>query len=342
MKSNSWSFDTHGAPSEVLSWREQELPAPGPGQAWVKINAIGLNLSDFNYVLGQHFPTDDFPSCLGNEAVGEVIALGPATGSGDEQANRLTLEIGTRVGTLSGRINRTSMGVYRDVGLYEQASLLPVPESYTDEEGAAFWTSVITVAGAMEMGGFTAETSSDKRVLITAGGSGMGGLALKLGKHWGATTIATTRKADKLDELKKRADHVIVCGDSANLQKAVSQVTNGEGVDLVLDPVGAAFYPGLLAAVARGGSIVSYECITGTQVNLSIMDMMMKGVSLHGYTTFQPLYNPAMLDRLIAIGLDNSQALRPTIDQVFNLSQVPNALETLGKSEHIGKMVIKT
>jgi NADPH:quinone reductase-like Zn-dependent oxidoreductase len=46
MNSNSWQFDAHGAPGEVLCWREQELPEPGPGQAWVKINAIGINLSD--------------------------------------------------------------------------------------------------------------------------------------------------------------------------------------------------------------------------------------------------------------------------------------------------------
>jgi NADPH2:quinone reductase len=342
MKSNSWQFDAHGVPGEVLHWREQELPEPGPGQAWVKINAIGINLSDLNYVLGQHFPAGKFPSCLGGEAVGEIVALGPSAKPEFEPVNPLNLQIGTRVGTLSGRINKVAMGVYRDFGLYDQGSLAPVPDSYSDEEGAALWTAVITMGGAMEMGGLTAATGAGKQVLITAGSSGMGGLALKLARHWGATTIATTRKAAKADGLGKLADHVIVCSDSAGLAEGVQKATNGQGADLILDPVGATFYPGLLAAVARGGDIVSYECITGTQANISIIEMMMKDVSFHGFTTFRPFNNPEMLNRLIEIGMNNAQALRPVVSRTFDLSESPEALEAIGRSEHIGKMVIKT
>ena len=341
MQSNSWQFDAHGAPGEVLRWREEELPEPGPGQAWVKINAIGINLADLNYVLGQHFPAGKFPSRLGGEAVGEVVALGPPGDSGLERVNRLDLKIGARVGTLSGRINGVDMGVYRDIGLYDQAVLAPVPDSYSDEEGAALWTAVITMGGAMEMGVFTADTAAGKQVLITAGGSGMGGLALKLARHWGATTIATTRKAEKADGLGKLADHVIVCSDSTSLAEGVQQVTDGQGADLVLDPVGATFYPGLLAAAARGGHIVSYECISGTQANISIMEMLMKDVSFHGFTTFRPLNNPVLLNHLIDIGMDNAQALRPSVYKTFDLSESPEALEAIGRSEHIGKMVIK-
>ncbi len=342
MKSNSWQFDAYGEPGVTLQWREQELAEPGPGQAWVKIHAIGMNYSDWTCVLGRHFPSGKFPSCLGGEAVGEIIALGPRTNSGPAPVSRLQLDIGARVGTLSGRVNGAAMGVYRDIGLYHQADLVPVPASYSDEEAAALWTAMITMGGAMEMGGMTAATAAGKRVLITAGSSGMGGLALKLASSWGATTIATTRKADKAAKLGQLADRVIVCKDSAGLVEGVQKATNGQGVDLVLDPVGAAFYPGFLAAAARGAAIVSYECISGTQANISIMDMMMKDVSFHGFTIFRPMNDPAMLNRLVDIGLDNAQALRPVVSRTFDLSAAPEALEVLGRSEHLGKMVIKT
>jgi NADPH:quinone reductase-like Zn-dependent oxidoreductase len=322
MKSHSWQFDAYGAPDLTLRWREQELAEPGPGQAWVKIHAIGMNFSDRTYVLGQHFPTGKFPSCLGGEAVGEIIALGPRADSGPAPVSRLQLDIGARVGTLSGRVNGAAMGVYH-------------------EEAAALWTAMITMGGAMEMGGMTAATAAGKRVLITAGGSGMAGLALKLASSWGATTIATTRKADKAAKLGQLADRVIVCTDSASLVEGVQKATNGQGVDLVLDPVGAAFYPGFLAAAARGAAIVSYECISGTQANISIMDMMMKDVSFHGFTIFRPMNDPAMLNRLVDIGLDNAQVLRPLVSRTFDLSAAPEALEVLGRSEHLGKMVIK-
>jgi NADPH:quinone reductase-like Zn-dependent oxidoreductase len=342
MKSKTWQFDAYGKPREVLTWREQELPEPGPGQVWVKIDAIGINRADLNSVLGQYFPTGDFPSCLGVEAVGRILAVGPPAEADPEPVSQLNLEIGQRVGTLSGRVDRALMGVYRDVGLYDQAALAPVPDSYTDEEGAALWTAMLTMGGAMEMGGFTANTGVDKTVLITAGGSGMGGLGLKLARHWGATTIATTRNKEKTDALSKLADHVIVCSDSDGLQKGVNEATSGHGADLVLDPVGAAFYPGLMGSVARGGAIVSYECMTGSDARISIIDMMMKNASVHGFTIFHVVNNPERLKRMIDIGLDNAQALRPVIAEILDLSDTPTALETLGRSEHVGKMVIKT
>jgi len=340
IQAHSWQFDAYGSPHNVLRWGEQELADPGPGQAWVKVHAIGINRSDLNYVLGEHFPSGKFPSGLGAEAVGEILALGPPATTGLPVVNRLKLEIGARVGTISARINRTTMGVYRDIGLYDQASLAPVPAEFSDAEGAAFWTALLTMGGAMEMGGLTAATATGKRVLVTAGGSGMGTLALKLARHWGATTIATTRHSDKAEGLGRLADHVIVCADADGLAAGVKSVSQGYGVDLILDPVGSAFYPGLLAAAARSANIVSYECITGTNACISIMDMMMKDVSLHGFTTFRVANNPVLLNQLIGMGLDHSTALRPEIYRRYDLSEAPQALQDLGRSEHLGKMVL--
>jgi len=339
MNSGTWQFDAHGPPGQALVWREQELPEPGPGQALLRIRAIGLNRADLNYVEGLHFPTQRFPSCLGSEAVGEIIALGPP---GDQVAvpGGTDLAAGARVGTLTLRVNELDMGVYRDVGLYDQSALVPVPDIYSDAEGAAYWVAVVTMGGAMEMGGLTATTAAGKSVLVTAAASGMGVMGLKLARLWGATTIATTRDVRKTTGLKKLADHVVVCGDSAGLAAGVKQATNGNGADWALDPVGAAFYPGLLEAMARSGRIVSYECITGTQANISIMDMMMKDVSFHGFTVFRPFGNPALLKSLIDLGLDNAGPLSPVISQTFDLAAAPAALEALRRSEHLGKIVL--
>jgi NADPH:quinone reductase-like Zn-dependent oxidoreductase len=104
--------------------------------------------------------------------------------------------------------------------------------------------------------------------------------------------------------------------------------------------VGSAFYPGLLAVAARRADIVSYECMSGAQANISIMEMMMKDVSFHGFTTFRVANNPALLNHLIDVGLDNAPALRPEIYRRFELSAAPAALEALGRSEHVGKMVL--
>lgn len=338
--SHSWQFSSHGQPAEVLKWRAQDLPEPGPGQALVRIHAIGVNRSDLNYVLGTHFPARDFPSRLGGEATGEVIALGPPAPGKLPPVSRLRLQTGSRVGTLSGRLDRISMGVYRDIGLYDQAALAPIPEAYSYAQAAALWTGVITMAGAMEMAGFSAKTAAGKCVLITAGASGMGVLGLKLARHWGATTVATTRSPAKLGKLSQLADHVIVCDDSESLTAGMKSLPDGPLADLVLDPVGAAFFPGLLNVLAPGGDIVSYEGISGVQASLPIMQLMMKNARMHGYTTFRAYNRPALLDYLIEVGLDNADALRPEIARTFALTETPEALQSLSRSEHLGKLVI--
>jgi NADPH2:quinone reductase len=340
MKSRTWQFDAYGTPGDVLVWQEQALPEPGPGQALVKISAIGINRSDLNYVEGQYFPARHFPSCLGSEAVGEVIALGPPGQVKRQPLKRLRLTVGMRVGTLTERIDQAGMGVYRDVGLYDQSALVPVPGVFSDAEGAAFWVAVLTMGGAMEMAGLNASTAAGKTVLITAAASGMGVIALKLAKLWGATTIATTRHAEKVRNLDPLADHVLICEDSAGLADGVKGATDGRGVDVALDPVGAVFYPGLLEAMAHGGQIVSYECITGSQAAISIMDMMLKDVSVHGFTVFRPFGNPVLLNSLVDLGMDNAQALKPVISDTFDLANAPQALEVLRHSGHVGKIVL--
>jgi NADPH2:quinone reductase len=257
--------------------------------------------------------------------VGEIVSIGPPCGW-TAVVERLKLEIGARVGSLPASTH--CHGGYRDIGLYEQASLVPVPDEFTNEEGAAFWTALLTMGGAMEMGGFKAASPAGKRVLITAGGSGMGTLALKLAKHWGATTLATTRQSEKATRLANLADHVVVCADADSLAEGVKRATDGNGADLILDPVGSDFYPGLLAAVARSGDIVSYECISGKQANISIMEMMMKDVSVHGFTIFRVANNPMLLNQLVEMGMESSGAA-PGIHKCFDVAAAPAALEAI-------------
>jgi NADPH:quinone reductase-like Zn-dependent oxidoreductase len=341
MRANAWLLEKHGRPSDVLRWRSQELPAPGPGEALVKIRSVGLNRADLNYVLGSHFPARAFPSGLGGEAVGEILELGsPAAGGNPPAVRRLNRSVGTRVATLSGRVDRGRSGIYRDIALLDQAALLPVPDSYTDTEAAAFWTALFTMGGALEMAGYHAGNAGGKTLLFTAAGGGVGVLGLRLARHWGARTIATTRDEKKADDLAAIADDVIVCADGEQLAAGVSAATDGRGVDLALDPVGASFYPGLFEATARGGQIVSYECISGTRADLPIMTLMMKDLCIRGFTTFRVSTNPALLDTLVDLGMDHADALRPVVARTCSLAEAPGALESLERSQHVGKIVL--
>ena len=340
MKTTFLQFPEYGKPTDVLEWGEQELAPPGPGQALVKIRAIGMNRSELNYTLGQYTPARAFPSCVGQEAVGEIVALGPKATQGPAAIAATPLEVGARVAILPGRVDMQSMGTYRQAGIYDQAALAPIPDDFSDAEGAAYWMGILTMGGCLELAGITPDNAKGKRILITAATSSMGVVALKLAKAWGAQTIATSRSADKARDLADLADHVVVCTDSDSLIAGVNAACNDEGVDVALDPVGADFYPGLITVAAPGGQIVSYEMISGPVANVSLPTVMIKDLSLRGFTIFRVYKQPGLLDTLIAQGMDYSQQVRPIVADTFPLQEAASALETLKAANHIGKLVL--
>jgi NADPH:quinone reductase-like Zn-dependent oxidoreductase len=335
MKATTWQFEAYGTLPEVLATVEQDLPEPGPGQALIKVTAVGMNRSEFKYVQGQYLPAREFPSNLGQEVVGEIVALGSA---GDDKPHaRTRLEVGTRVAVAPGKIDMCGTGTYRDYGIYNQASLIPVPDSYSDEEAASLWMGVLTAGGCYETAGLTAETAAGKTILITAASSSIGVMALKIARAWGAKTIATTRSATKAAELEGIADHVIVCNDSEAL---ASQVGELGGFDVAIDPVGASFYPGMIQAASKGAVIVSYEMITGFQTELSIKDVLIKDITLKGFVLYNIFAKPGVFETLVDCGLDLADQIKPIVAKTFPLSDAPAALIELGNANHLGKFVL--
>lgn len=341
MKTRCFRFAEYGLPTDVLNIDEQDLPEPGAGQALVKINAVGLNRSEFNYVQGRYVPAREFPSCIGQEAVGEIVALGPQAQDGPKPNAATPLAVGSRVALLPGRVDICGMGAYRDVGLYNQAALAPVPDGFGDAEGAAYWMGILTMGGCYEMAGLTPDNARGKKVLMTAATSSMGIVALKLARAWGAETFATSRSAKKAKELEEVADHVVVCTDSDSLKEGVKEATGGTGVDVALDPVGAEFYAGLVASMANGGQIVSYELITGPVGNVPIATLMINDLSLHGFTIFRVYKRPGLLGTLIAQGMQFSDDVRPIVAKTFPFDEAPAALAELGAAQHVGKLVLE-
>jgi NADPH:quinone reductase len=336
---HTWQFDAYAPPTQALHWREYRLPAPGPGQALVRLRAVGMNRSEFNYVQGRYQPARSFPSCLGQEAVGEIIALGAESAENKAWAH-VPLRVGARVALLPGRVDLCAMGTYRDIGLYDHQALVPVPESYSDAEGAGLWMAVLTMGGALERAGITPETAPGKTVLLTAASSSMGVVAIKLARAWGATVIATSRSAEKSAQLAEIADYAIVATDSETLAAGVAESIGERGFDAALDPVGAAFYPGMVQAAASGACIVSYELLTGADTPLPIVKVMMKDLSLRGFVIFRPLAQPALLERILGWGMEYAEAIRPIVAASRPLAEAPQALADMGRSEHLGKLVL--
>lgn len=341
MDTHCWQFDDHGEPGEVLHWRAETLPEPGPGQALIKIRTVGLNRSELRYVTGNYVPPRAFPTGVGHEAVGEVLALGEP----DPEAPplpQLQLKVGARVALMPGRIDMVTMGSYREHGIYAQNALLPVPEPLSDAEAAGFWMGALTMGGAFAAAGLSEDNASGKRVLVTAAASGMGVVGLKMARAWGAETIAVTRTPHKQAALRELADHALVCTESAKLGDILHSATKGAGFDVAVDPVGAEYVSGLVHAAAPLGQIVHYEMITGRQSQLPLPPLLVKDIGVHGFTLFRLFRQPGLLERMVDNALALGERIRPVVADTFPMSEAPGALSAMSHGAHLGKLVLTT
>ncbi|MEZ5584017.1 MAG: zinc-binding alcohol dehydrogenase family protein, partial [Candidatus Competibacteraceae bacterium] len=253
--SNYWYFNTFGPAKTVLEKGRQSLPRLLPGQALVAIRAIGLNRSDYQYMLGNHFPPKTLPACVSQEAVGEIVQLGPEQ---SDSPRRRDWKVGDRVAFAPMMVDMPGMGVLRDLGVYDQAILLPVPEAFSDQQAAAYWMGILTIAGALEMAGLGPDTCHGKTVVITAATGGVGTIGLQLARAWGAETIATTRSREKAERLAALASHVAVV-DSVPQYVDDLRALCPQGADAIIDPLGGEFVGGSVKALACGGHYVGYE-----------------------------------------------------------------------------------
>jgi NADPH2:quinone reductase len=336
MDSAYWFFGRFGEAGAVMEQGKQDVPKPGPGQAIVAIRVVGLNQSENRYLLGTHFPPENLPSCLSHEAVGEIVELGPPL-QDREHASRW--KVGDRVAFIPMLVDRAGTGVLREFGVYDTSVFLPVPHAFSDREAAAYWMGILTMAGALDMAGLGPENCKGKTIVFTAAAGGMGTMGLKLASVWGAETIATTRTQSKEGPLRTLASQVAVVAGAEQYRLAL-QALYPAGVDAVIDPLGGDYVAASLAVIAAGGQFVSYEMITGTNVNYEIMSLMEKDASLHGYTFFRPLQHPGLLDKLINIGMADAGKLRPTLAENFSFDNAPSAFEALLDSEQLGKYTI--
>jgi NADPH:quinone reductase-like Zn-dependent oxidoreductase len=336
MESAFWFFDRFGDARTVMRMGRQILPEPGPGQAAVRIRAVGLNQADNRYLRGTHFPPKTFPACLSHEAVGEIVALGPA--AKDAGAPR-AWAVGDRVAFAPMLVDKAGMGVLREAGVYDLASLLPVPPAYSDREGAAYWMGILTMAGAMQMAGLGPGTGRGRRIAFTAAAGGMGTLALKLARAWGAEAMATTRSAEKVEPLSAIAAHVAVVRGAGDLTPAL-RAFSPDGVDAVIDPLGGAFVGAAVEALAPGGRYIGYEWRAGTTGTYDIASLIAADASLHGFTIFRLLRHPGLLEQLTAIGMNHADRLTPMLADDYGFDAAPDAFEALARGQHVGKITV--
>lgn len=311
---------------EVLKLVERPVPRPGPDEVLVKVAAAGVNRPDVLQRLGLYPPPPGAPDIPGLEIAGTVVDAG----EGAEQA------IGNPVCAL------VAGGGYAEYCVAPLGTCLPVPEVMRMTEAAAMPETLFTVWVNLFERGFAADGDT---VLVHGGTSGIGTMAIKLGSLFGLRAIVTCGSDAKCDAaLKMGAVHAINY-KSQDFVAEVRDLTEGKGVDVVLDMVGGDYVARNLACLADDGRHVSIAFQRGATAEIPIPDIMRRRLTLTG-STLRPrdVQFKAMVADEIARTVwpyAEGNRLKPVIDSTFPLSQAAAAHARMQSGEHIGKIVLE-
>lgn len=341
MITTAWSFDRIGGP-EVLELGPREIKQPGPGEVLVKIRAIGLNRSDLLYMAGRYLTKPEGRCFLGQEGLGEVVGYGDGHGSPSAVAG-FEPKAGDRVALLAGRVDYKNMGTYRGLGVYPANALAPVPEDFSDAEGAAFWVGALTMVGAAHVVGLGPGLGQGKNVVVTAASSAMGVAALQIARARGARAIAVTTSPSKVESLGQLADEIVVARRPEDIAPGIKRVTSDKGFDVAFDPVGHANVAPLFEAAAVEAHILHYGMMAGADSLMNLVALMRKDIDIHGYTIYRNLRHPEKLKAVVddAMDLGRRGLLRPIVSKQFAFSEAREALAAMASNQHLGKLVLR-
>ena len=319
-------FDTPGGP-DVLSMTRLAVPEPGPGQVLVRVRYAGVNRPDCIQRQGLYPPPPGASPIPGLEISGSVVALGEGV---------VELLPGQQVCAL------VSGGGYAQYALAEAAHCLPVPEGLSLAEAAALPETLFTVWHNVFERGYVRDGET---ILVHGGTSGIGTMAILLGKLFELTVIVTCGGADKCARaLEIGADHAIDY-KSADFVEEVKRITSGRGVNVVLDMVAGDYVARNMKCLAEDGRHVTIAVQGGATATIPMWQVMARRLTLTG-STLRPRSN--QFKALLAQEIERNVwplvaegALRPVMDKIFPLAEAAAAHARMEAGGHIGKIVLE-
>lgn len=295
----------------------------------VRVRAAGLNRADILQRMGRYPAPPGYPQEIpGIEFAGEVETIGEEVRS---------WKIGDRVFGLIGG------GGQAEYVTVPENQLAPVPANLDWAEAAAVPEVFMTAHDAL----FTqCRLTSGEHVLIHAAGSGVGTAAIQLVKAAGAFACGTSRTAEKLERAKEFGldASVVVDADPVEFAEAAKKWTDGKGVNVTLDLVGAAYLAANLQSLATRGRLIFVGTTSGSKAEIDYSIVMSKRLTVIGTSLRpRPAEEKATATRLFAqqvVPLLASGAVRAVIDRVFKMEDVRAAHERIESNESFGKVVL--
>ncbi|MBS2001686.1 MAG: quinone oxidoreductase [Candidatus Obscuribacterales bacterium] len=316
-------IERNGGP-DVMELTELSLQKPGPGQARVKVIAAGLNFIDIYQRRGDYPVKLPYtPGLEGAGIVEEVAADVTAVKPGD-------------------RVAYTSQpGAYAEASLVKADSLIPLPESFSFEQGAAFPLQGMTAHYLINE---YRRIKPGDDVLIHAAAGGMGLLLVQWAKHLGARVFGTVSSEEKAQAAKEAGADEIIFYNKENFAEATKRLTNEKGVELIIDGVGKSTFAKNLEAAARRGTVVIFGSASGPAEPIAPNSLQAKSLTVAGGSLFNYLLDREELLYRANDVLKGIQEgwLKLRIDNVLPLAQAQDAHTLLENRKSIGKIILRS
>ncbi len=319
----------------ALSLTERADPRPGPDQVLVKMTAAALNYRD-SLVVNGFYPEMPLPLVPLSDGVGRVIAVG-------ENVHRI--KVGDRVSgvfdqnwlngappcknlSLGGDMD----GVLAEYVVLDQNGVVHVPEHLTDEEAATLPCAAVTAWNAL----MAQDQLKPGSTVLVQGTGGVSLFALQFARMAGARVIVTSSSDEKLDlALSMGAAEVINYIRTPEWDQQVLGLTDGKGVDSVIEIGGGNTVPRSINAVRRGGCIHLVGLATGMTAEVFIPSMLVKQIRLQGiYVGSRSMFE--QMNEAIDL-----HKMKPVIDRVFPFEEAIESFHYLAKGSHTGKICIR-
>ncbi|HLH25330.1 MAG TPA: zinc-binding dehydrogenase [Chloroflexota bacterium] len=345
----AWQFEAFGGP-EKLARHEVERPAPGPGEALVRVTYCGVNPIDRSVGAGR-FPWIALPHTPGAEIVGVLEAVGPGPANeapplGTPVALAFRIFCGRCYYCLRGHeeaciadprganapvaIGVTAPGGWAEYVLAPAKNCLPLPPGLAAEIACTAVVDGTTAWHLLDR----ARVAPDERVLVVGATGGVGLYALQIARQRGALVAAIAGGAEKAAALREFGPDLLLDRTRDDVVARVREWTGGRGVDVAIDPVGAATWDASLATLAPLGRYATCGVLTGAEVKLNLAPLYAQEQEIVGSTGGTRADLQQVLEGLAA------GRLRAAIWRTFPFAEAREALAALGAEDRVGKLLL--
>jgi NADPH:quinone reductase-like Zn-dependent oxidoreductase len=337
------AFQACGGPDQVRL-TEVASPKAGPGKVLLEVRACGLNHFDLLVLKGPDAPASGLPFWGGGDVAGVVVEVGPGV-SGLQAGARVLVNPALWCGAcehcLSGEeslcLQFGILGDDRPGGLAEfvavpASNVMPIPEEVTFEAAAAVplvfqtaWRALVT-QGRIRPG---------DDVLIIGAGGGVATAAIQIARLAGARVIGITSTSEKVEKALRLGADLCINRRDSDPWRAVREITNGRGVDLVLDSIGQVTWGHALSSLVKGGRLVTVGRTSGRFADTDVRLVFWNQLRIVG-STMANRREFAEVMRLVFSG-----RLQPVIDSVLPLAGAAEGYRRLESAAQFGKIVIR-